>query len=396
MRQIINFNETNLKIRQNSNRSVLSKNEVYYFNKAFIVTLPGYIVSSKSPLNDIISQLSIATRIVLHDVTLKNKDKYRYRDALYNASFLRGLAQWACGGYCTELLYNILNCFSDWSIKTYERNRVKFGVIVQSDIKSKSKNDFLSYIKKEISATISDGEHTIYLLDKDGKIDKVGDIDCILNLLTNGDSQSLPKHTSLAPTLFSEIGLASYGCNLGVTLSGNGEICVFKAQQLVLARLNGQWTVFDYSSLKNIFLSGFKNEISDNLIRNIYLSCLDVAFAGTGGCIAVIKPSAIAKVDTILPSTSEYKTKVGITDHYNNNFINLSRNLRKELLAIDGACVLYNNGDIRAFGAIVNSIKPQKTGGARAAAASTLSKYGVAIKISADGYLQVYLNGKKI
>lgn len=67
-----------------------------------------------------------------------------------------------------------------------------------------------------------------------------------------------------------------------------------------------------------------------------------------------------------------------------------------ELASLDGAIVLENSGKILSYGAI---LQPKKTGrlsgseGSRTKAAIGASKYGLAVKISADGGIVVYHNG---
>ena len=68
-------------------------------------------------------------------------------------------------------------------------------------------------------------------------------------------------------------------------------------------------------------------------------------------------------------------------------FNELNRKLRQELLSIDGATIINNDGTILAVGAIIK-IEAGSSGGGRLAATKTLAKYGVAIKISADGSIQ--------
>ena len=70
-------------------------------------------------------------------------------------------------------------------------------------------------------------------------------------------------------------------------------------------------------------------------------------------------------------------------------FFELSRKLRQELLSIDGATVINNEGEIIAVGAII-LIESGGFSGGRLAASKTLAKYGVSIKISADGQIQGY------
>ena len=59
----------------------------------------------------------------------------------------------------------------------------------------------------------------------------------------------------------------------------------------------------------------------------------------------------------------------------------------KRPLSADGTAV--------AFGAIIRS-DPESSGGARGAACRTLSHYGMAIKISTDGYVEMYLDREKV
>lgn len=72
-------------------------------------------------------------------------------------------------------------------------------------------------------------------------------------------------------------------------------------------------------------------------------------------------------------------------------FKDMDRKLRCELISLDGACILNHNGYVNAFGAIISS-KSGSTAGRRGAAAKTLSTFGLAAKISTDGYVELYIN----
>ena len=75
-------------------------------------------------------------------------------------------------------------------------------------------------------------------------------------------------------------------------------------------------------------------------------------------------------------------------------FHELSRKLRQELVSMDGATIIDNDGNIIAIGAIIK-IEAGSEGGGRLAAASTLAKYGISIKISQDGNLTAFYSDKK-
>ena len=73
------------------------------------------------------------------------------------------------------------------------------------------------------------------------------------------------------------------------------------------------------------------------------------------------------------------------------NFIRLDRKLRAEFVSMDGATIIDKNGDVISFGAIIQN-DSGSYGGGRGAAAKKLSKYGLAVKISTDGYIEVYID----
>lgn len=62
---------------------------------------------------------------------------------------------------------------------------------------------------------------------------------------------------------------------------------------------------------------------------------------------------------------------------------------------MDGACILDAEGNVVSFGAIIRS-DTESSGGARGAASRTLSHYGMAVKISTDGYVELYLDRNKV
>ena len=71
------------------------------------------------------------------------------------------------------------------------------------------------------------------------------------------------------------------------------------------------------------------------------------------------------------------------------DFASVDRRLRQELIALDGATVLDYQGQIQAAGAILQ-VPGGSTGGGRTAAAKCLSSLGMGVKISNDGYVEVY------
>ena len=78
-----------------------------------------------------------------------------------------------------------------------------------------------------------------------------------------------------------------------------------------------------------------------------------------------------------------------------NTFPKMDRKLRAELIAMDGACVVDWKGRVCAVGAIIQN-DSGSAGGARTAAAKKLSKYGFAVKVSTDGYIEAFVGDKNV
>ena len=64
------------------------------------------------------------------------------------------------------------------------------------------------------------------------------------------------------------------------------------------------------------------------------------------------------------------------------------------VIELDGACIIDMSGNVCACGAIIKN-DSGSTGGGRGAASKKLSRYGFAIKISTDGYIELYIDGNQ-
>ena len=201
---------------------------------------------------------------------------------------------------------------------------------------------------------------------------------------------------------------------------------IFKDKQLLFAKRNGAWVSFSHEEIigKLAERSGEAEEVR----KAIYLSALDTSFARTGGCIVHVNNSDrfnvlkhIDVADLLFKDCYDHKMQESINQSFFVNieesakeilpfetfltedkcsksanlikiingrkFHELNRKLRQELIGIDGATIIDYEGNILAVGAIIK-IEAGSVGGGRLAAAKTLSNYGIAMKISADGRIE--------
>lgn len=318
-----------------------------------------------------------------------------------------------------ETLHQIVAQLNTWSKRTYEGSSATFGFLV-CNIKAGGKQNPNLHISKilqeNFSAVLADGINTCFKISSDGYL---------LNYIT------LPKSKDQninAPYEYIDMANICYGSRVGVCLNAGGDILIFHDKNLVYAKRGGVWSRYSHEEIIDR-ISDNLSDLSDKTRQAIYLSALDVSFAKTGGCVVHLNKSAeenflkhINESDILMknyylikyeqehnlitsaeqpeqiidekPSYEDFLIKSTSNKISNlrcmingRKFSDLSRKLRQELLSVDGATVIDNDGDIVAVGAII-MIESGSFSGGRLAAAKTLSRYGVSLKISEDGQIQ--------
>lgn len=316
-----------------------------------------------------------------------------------------------------ETLLEIVSKLSKWSRRTYEGQNATFGFLL-CNIKAGEKTNpnlhISNILLENFSAVLADGINTCFKISSDGYL---------LNYIT------LPKSKDQnisSPYEYIDMANICYGSRVGVSLTPTGDILMFHDKNLVYAKHAGVWTRYSHEEIIDR-ISDNSNDLSDKTRKAIYLSALDVSFAKTGGCVVHLDKNSdssflkqINEADILLeeyynkkqalelelqPSSenaeppailpySEFIESTRCAKIANlrcmisgRKFSDLSRKLRQELLGVDGATVIDYDGDIVAVGAII-MIENGNFSGGRLAAAKTLSKYGVSLKISEDGQIQ--------
>lgn len=323
-----------------------------------------------------------------------------------------------------HILFELVGAMTSWGSRTYEGRRPELGFLVSTKKAPKGTNPNLSVLQmleKDYSAVLSDGKKTCIEVSADGFV------------LEYKNLPRIKQNDLYTPNDYLRIAAASRGQKVGLVLNAMGDILLFKENMLVFAKKRGKWLSFSHEEIINR-LAERRTESVDEVRKAVYLSSLDVAFAGTGGCIvhlnredghAVLRH--INKIDIMQEDCYEEKCQEDLSQSFffgikqenevvkyeeflredrcvklaglrqivgGKKFHELGRQLRQDLLAIDGATVIDADGNIIAVGAIIQ-IEAGSTGGGRLAATKTLSKFGVAIKISADGSIEGYRMDKQ-
>lgn len=284
--------------------------------------------------------------------------------------------------------------FDYWSNRTYEGNKISFAIKIPKKIGVKT--EYFNECRQDYFASLSNG------VDEFIKLNNLGEIEKIVFCKKQVESK-------LAPLRFLKFAIAADDCAI-VALTRNSEILIFKNNKIWAAKRNMQWILYTHETyLKKMSLGIPK--WTKNLKEAMYQTALDTSFTKTGAILAMLfydeKKEEIESIigeDKLINNCCNPSVKINTIrnlikkkngDLY--KFQELNRSLRAELASMDGALVFTTTGEILAIGAIINQVdKGQNNGGGRSAATKMLAKYGIAMKISNDTYIECYATEKKI
>lgn len=190
-----------------------------------------------------------------------------------------------------ELIENI----EIWSERTYEGRNVPFAFIIKKDSITKCPSGdnssfykniktICKFLQRDASALLTDGITSYFKIGDEIKYEVVTPY---IPAKTTDDAKN--NHIPLAPFKFIDFANICDDENLGIVMTIHGEVLLFHEKKLVFARRVNKWTLYDYNIFNKTLFDD--TEITQNAgqIREIYLTCLDVAFARTGGTLAIVK-----------------------------------------------------------------------------------------------------------
>lgn len=357
-----------------------------------------------------------------------------HKEKNYELAIEKGICTWIIGEN-NENVEKLLSILERWSVQTYEGKKVTMGFVINPKAKSCFDNTygtFKDFLKEDCSAVFTDCIQSIVELDEQCEF-------CRYLSITEGDIIDKCELGKYLPIRFANV-IQKYvtGSAVGIFLLNNGDIILSKNQEIRFVKRNLKWLNLSYEAFSNALEKFTKeNEIDDSLIKEIYASTLDVSFSHTGGIISIINDISLLtkkendgfpilhRCDNLLNEIScselfqyfkeqneEYEKtsnkhlivnetdikkrvlKRNVLDSFiqDKPFERMDRKLRCELISLDGACILTRKGEVCSFGAIIKN-DSGSSGGGRGAASKKLSRFGMAIKVSTDGYIELYIKG---
>ena len=352
-----------------------------------------------------------------------------YRMTLYKQAIEKAVCD-SVALSASPTMLGLVNALSSWSDRTYEGKKINFGIILNltEQVDESLPLHYSNMLANDFFALLSDGKNSFVEFNRDGF------------LMGYVSLSKVRNYASTAPHEFNYVAKYCGEKKVGIALTENGDLLIFKNRTLMFAKRRGQWCIYSHEEV--VQLLSFRTAHSLKEVRRaIYLSAIDCSFRYTGGIIVYLKrdmaQAALTHVDArdILDenyynlkrqleleeadklynlSSAENTKKFYSLDYEEflkkNNcykaeclkqiiegkkFHDLNRKLREEIIAMDGATIIDFDGTIIAAGAILKIEAGSLGGGGRLAAAMDLAKYGVSLKISQDGVIQGFTGEKK-
>jgi len=303
-----------------------------------------------------------------------------------------------------DLGMSITTLFADLhalSEQSYENKALAFGCIIDTDERVESAHATFprEFLKAKRYKALSDGFRTAYYVSGDGALLDFIDLETF-------ETASLTAH-HYYPVWAERLARNSRERRYGIALSRQGDILVFDGGTLRFTHRNGRWQYWNHNHILNLLCDRAKaqkvpSQTVNDVIVALYLGALDVSFRRSGGLFVVLhsrrKLRQIVRLGDAIGDKSRSLAD-GDFDQvfWGQKIQDIEPMTLVELATLDGAIVVANDGEILAYGAVLspkNAGRLRGTEGSRTKAAIGASNYGLALKISSDGDIDVYHKGK--
>ena len=251
---------------------------------------------------------------------------------------------------------------------------------------------------------LSDGLNTVALVDQQGLFVDVIDVQ-----RWSEPYSTLPFPVP-SPTRYEAHCRATLcGGHICLILTSTGEMKIFADGVQVFRFLDGRWRITDALDRYHLWQQSLSNA---KLADKLFVTALNLVEDRRGGLLVVLDDpraaSHLMSQSDLLSSTPIQQPVPGHASkdqfHYllrDKSVLDLPTTVLETIARIDGALILDADADLLAFGAILHypdlvDLHPGNIEGGRSSAAIAASRFGSALKISEDGLISFYQNGKHI
>jgi hypothetical protein len=244
---------------------------------------------------------------------------------------------------------------------------------------------------------LCDGLHTLALVDASGKLSE------LIDVAAWAEPYGCIRSPAPLPARYeAHCRATSAGGHICLVLTPAGEIRIFAEGAQAFRFSNGKWWLSDMEPKYR----AWEQAVGDaKLAARLFQIALDMAEDRHGGLFIVLdereaihrilEPEGALDQETPAPQQRfDYLVR-------NKRLLDIEASLIKGLARIDGAVVVDSDGEVMAFGAIIRSSATPAAAtvsaeGGRTTAAILASQFGKALKISEDGIVAFYRNGRRV
>ena len=248
---------------------------------------------------------------------------------------------------------------------------------------------------------LSDGLHTAFLVNRDGKVLDIVGVD-------EWDARAGVRGTLEVPVAapYQAHARATHGNHhISIILTPSHEIRVFAEGAQVFTFRNASWHLLDIGAKYDLWTSAVGNVA---LARLIFQTALDLADMRQGALFVVLRDAGEGLARLVAPADRldlphDHEPTDGRIDrrdllHFAAGRVatDLSPDVFRALATMDGAIVTDRSGKLLAAGAILLHSGPASVEieGARTAAAFSAAHYGPILKVSEDGHMTCFDQGR--
>ena len=292
------------------------------------------------------------------------------------------------------------------SERSYEGKSIPLGILVETNryVKRKAKTGSLEdYLNDKKYHVLTDGYDTAYLLDLEGEISEIVDLDRLSKKESDRGRRFYPEWSR-------RMALSCRGTRIGFSLTRQGDILYFDDGNLRITYRAGRWQYWNHVHVLDILLHATPAQRvlprkRARILRQVYKRALDLSFRRTGGLCILLRSrgwlhNIVRRGDAIGDRKRRKLDEALDMFLRNQSILRVPPHVLVDLASVDGAVVFANSGQLLAYGAVLD---PKRKGsrilqgqGSRTKAAIAASHYGLATKVSSDGDISFYSKGKEL
>jgi hypothetical protein len=317
------------------------------------------------------------------------------------------------------------------ALSTYENRRVSTGVLLlgtPNDPTAPERRNPDEAPRYDAHLTtlkslhrICDGVNTVFLVDRRGDLAWPVDIHRWARETQGERRPTLPCMCSR--TYEPHARATRGGGHVALVLTPAQEIRVFAHGTTTFVYSNGRWRLLDIPSCFGAWAEAVGRTRPSGLAGRIFQAALNLSEQRRGALFVVLRdpklsmPQLLAREDWMSP----FGTEEGEEQHPDDpdalsnrhvkwalhhvvqgqNLPDLDDAVLEAIAGIDGAVVTDRRGRLLSFGAILRVtaetvLSPRAVQGSRTTAALAASFHGPVLKVSEDGYVAMYLGGRRI